>query len=509
MSWFLSREERGNPATVLDDRHPPGQAWSTGNLVRPLVHGATYFAELHAAVERQRAGDLLLFVDWRGDPDERLTGEPGSEVGAVLCRAAARGVVVRGLVWRSHGDRLAFSAEENRHLGEEINAAGGCCLLDMRVRTGGSHHQKFVVLRHPGRPELDVAFLGGIDLCHSRRDDAAHRGDPQTQPMARVYTRTPPWHDVQLAVTGPAVAEVETVFRERWDDPQRLSRSPARILADRARRDDEDRAPLPDPLPPPEPTGPHAVQLLRTYGRRAGGYPFAPDGERSVARGFLKALDRARHLVYLEDQYLWSAMVGRRIAAALRARPGLRFVAVIPHHPDQDGRMSLPPQLVGRRSALATIRAAAPDRVGVYGLENHDGTPVYVHAKVCVVDDAWAVVGSANLNRRSWTHDSELCAAVDDPDYARGLRLTLAGEHLDRPLAEADPAAHLAAFARSAAGLQRWYDRGCSDPRPPGRLRPIRDPALPLHTRVWAGALYRTVYDPDARRPADRLRRRW
>jgi len=60
----------------------------------------------------------------------------------------------------------------------------------MRVRLGGSHHQKFVVLRHPGRSELDVAFVGGIDLCHSRRDDAAHAGDPQRQPMARVPVRT-------------------------------------------------------------------------------------------------------------------------------------------------------------------------------------------------------------------------------------------------------------------------------------------------------------------------------
>ena len=54
----------------------------------------------------------------------------------------------------------------------------------MRVRPGGSHHQKFVVLRHPGRPELDVAFVGGIDLCHSRHDTAAHHGDPQPEPIA-------------------------------------------------------------------------------------------------------------------------------------------------------------------------------------------------------------------------------------------------------------------------------------------------------------------------------------
>ena len=59
---------------------------------------------------------------------------------------------------------------------------------------------------------------------------------------------------------------------------------------------------------------------------------------------------------------------------------------------------------------------AAPDRFAVYGIENHDGVPVYVHAKTCVVDDTWTTIGSDNFNRRSWTHDSELSAVVFDPD---------------------------------------------------------------------------------------------
>jgi phosphatidylserine/phosphatidylglycerophosphate/cardiolipin synthase-like enzyme len=515
--WFLNAGERGNGATALDDRHPPGEAWSQGNLVRPLVHGATYFAELAMAIERMRAGDLLVFADWRGDPDERLTSSEDSGIGHVLSRAASRGVVVRGLVWRSHWDRLTFSADENRHLGEEINQAGGCCLLDMRVRTGGSHHQKFLVLRHPGRPELDIAFLGGIDLCHSRRDDADHQGDTQRQPMAKVYGERPPWHDIQLAITGPAVADVETVFRERWVDPQPLSRDPARMLGDRIHHDDQTRAPLPPQLPPPPPTGPHCVQLLRTYGRRRGGYPFAPHGERSVARGYLKALGQARELIYVEDQYLWSRDVGRRIADRLRAHPRLHLIAVLPHHPDQDGRLSLPPNIVGRQSALSVIRAAAPDRVAVYGIENHAGTPVYVHAKVCVIDDQWASVGSDNFNRRSWTHDSELSAAVWDTtperngadNYARDLRMALAREHLDNVGEHIDPRAMFDTFTHAATALQRWHDDGRQGPRPPGRLRPLVDPQLSMTTRLWAWPLYRTLYDPDSRPPLWRLRGRY
>jgi len=508
--WFLTSRERGNPSTRLDTRHRGDMAWTEGNLVRPLVHGVTYFAELNHRVSQMRDGDLLMFVDWRGDSNERLTGTSDTEIGKVFADAARRGVDVRGLVWRSHWDGMAFSAAENRHLGDEINDAGGECLLDMRVRIGGSHHQKFVILRHHQRPDLDVAFLGGIDLCHGRRDGASHLGDPQPQPMAAVYGPRPPWHDIQLAISGPAVGDVETVFRERWEDPQALSRSPMRWLADRVRHDNPARTPLPPQHADPEPAGPHPVQLLRTYPRRAGGYPFAPQGERSVARGYAKAVNQARHLIYIEDQYLWSPEVAAMVAAALQRTPGLHLIAVLPRFPDQDGRISKPPNLLGRERAIATLRKAAPERVAFYGLESPDGVPVYVHAKVCIIDDKWASVGSDNFNRRSWTHDSELSAAVCDPGYARMLRLNLAGEHLDRegPMDGLhDPAHMFTAFADCAAQLQRWYDGGCRGTRPPGRLRPISDGALTWFTRAWATPLYHLLYDPDGRPVNLRMRR--
>jgi len=188
--WFLTPEQRGNPHTGLDRRRGDGLSWSTGNEVRPLVHGRTYFAELLAALRETRAGDLVLFTDWRGDPDERLAG-PGTDVAHVLSGAAERGVAVKGLIWRSHLDRFYFSQAENRHLGEKIEAAGGEVVRDMRVRAGGSHHQKLVVVRYRGRPERDVAFVGGIDLCHGRNDDAGHDGDPQavirTPQVAEIY----------------------------------------------------------------------------------------------------------------------------------------------------------------------------------------------------------------------------------------------------------------------------------------------------------------------------------
>jgi phosphatidylserine/phosphatidylglycerophosphate/cardiolipin synthase-like enzyme len=544
--WFLTAAERGNAATRLDNRHPDGAAWTTGNEVRPLIHGKAYFAELLSSVSALDAGDLLLFTDWRGDPDQWLA-DAGPAVSTAFGEAARRGVHVRGLVWRSHLDRLRFSGQENRHLGEDVDAAGGQCLLDMRVRPGGSHHMKLVVLRHASGPERDVAFVGGIDLCHSRRDDAAHHGDQQRQPMAAVYGHRPPWHDVQLMIQGPAVGDVETVFRERWEDPAPLTRNPLARLHDVLQHVDEDARRLPPQRPDPPRRGHHAVQVLRTYPYRRPGYRFAPHGERSIARAYRKVLPRARSLIYLEDQYLWSATVADVLAGALAANPALHLIAVLPAFPDQDGRLSMPPNLLGRVAALKALQAAGGDRVAVYSLENAAGAPIYVHAKVCVVDDTWAIVGSDNFNRRSWTHDSELSCAVidqsgqpghrgpswgrpvhgtalDGPNgvplsggptsfgaagtmptgvgpFPRALRIALAREHLGAAVDGADDpgAGAFAAFRRAAQGLDAWHAGGRRGPRPPGQLRGYPTPRLSTWTRAWASVPYRLIYDPDGR----------
>ncbi|MFI6920290.1 phospholipase D family protein [Nonomuraea spiralis] len=514
--WFLTEEERDNRATELD-------AWSSGNDVRPLVHGSTYFAELSTRLEALREDDLLLFADWRGDPDERLTDD-GPTVGTALGAAAKRGVVVRGLIWRSHLDRLRFSSAENRHLGEEIEDAHGQAMLDTRTKPGGSHHQKFVIIRHDRDPSADVAFVGGIDLCHSRRDDARHLGDPQPCPMPGVYGPRPPWHDLQLAIRGPAVAEVEKTFCERWEDPAPETRDPLRRLRDHVSKLD-DAPPLPEPGPPPPRAGTHHVQILRTYPARHSAYPFAPDGERSIAHAYHKVLGRARSLVYLEDQYLWSTDVIEPFARALEREPELRMIIVVPRHPDQDGWLAGPASLIGRVEALNRLTRAGGDRVAVYDLENHQGTPVYVHAKVCVVDDVWASVGSDNVNLRSWTYDSELsCAVLDEREdprppygalkFARDLRLTLMSEHLDEESQAGldelcDPVAAFDAFAESADRLEAWHSAGRRGPRPPGRLRPHPAPGLSRVRRAMAMPLYRFAVDPDGRPPRLRRSRRF
>jgi len=518
--WFLSTEERGNPATQLDRRRGDDKAWTEGNRVDVLVHGAEYFARLYEVFRTLDPDDWVHLTDWEGDPDELLTG-PGTAVGDVLAGLARRGVHVRGLLWRSHPRQAHFSEQENTKLVREINDAGGEILLDERVRRGGSHHQKLVVVRRASGPDDDIAFVGGIDLCHGRRDDARHEGDPQAVDLNPRYGDRPPWHDIQLQLRGPAVGDVAYTFRERWEDPTPFDhRNPLRIVLRRLTRQPRRPDPLPPAQPDPAPAGPHAVQILRTYGAKRPRYPFAPEGERSIGRAYRKALHRARRLVYVEDQYLWSQHWAHAMADALRRESELRLIAVVPRFAERGG-FSAHAENIGRHRVIETLRAAGGDRVALYDLENVHGTPIYIHAKVCVIDDVWLEVGSDNINRRSWTHDSELsCAVLDatcderepvDPAgmgdrarvLARDTRLRLWREHLGREHGDdadlVDPVRGFDAWRATAAALGAWHDGGGHGPRPPGHARFHHPEGVPQTHRWWAHTFHHVAVDPDGR----------
>ena len=210
----------------------------------------------------------MLFTDWQGDADELLVADdPDSAVVDVLARADERGVDVRGLIWRSHWDKLGFFSRENRTLGEELQQRGAEALLDMRVRNGGSHHQKFVVIRHRDDPTRDIAYVGGIDLAHSRRDDHRHLGDPQPQPLSEEYGDRPPWHDARWPSPDRPCATWRPSSGSAGRTPRpsaggRTTGSPTRSAASIAA---PTRCPPQQPPPPPVDGGTHVVQLLRTY----------------------------------------------------------------------------------------------------------------------------------------------------------------------------------------------------------------------------------------------------
>ncbi len=199
---------------------------------------------------------------------------------------------------------------------------------------------------------------------------------------------------------------------------------------------------------------------------------------------------------------------------------------VLPRYPEQDGSVSGVTNRIGQRQAIRTVQEAGGERVAFYDIENEHGTPIYVHAKVCVVDDVWCAVGSDNINLRSWTHDSELSCGILDEErdpreprdpaglgdgarvFARDLRLQLWREHLgldsDDPLI--DPQEGFDLFKERAEALDSWHAGGEKGPRPPGQARVHHLEHDPAVMQKLAAPVYRVALDPDGR--PRRLRKR-
>jgi phosphatidylserine/phosphatidylglycerophosphate/cardiolipin synthase-like enzyme len=204
---------------------------------------------------------------------------------------------------------------------------------------------------------------------------------------------------------------------------------------------------------------------------------------------------------------------------ALARAPDLRLIVVVPRHPDRNGMISGPTNRLGQLTMMKSLAEVGGDRLAVYDLENEEGDAIYVHAKVVVIDDVLAMIGSDNMNRRSWTHDSELSIAVLDEErdereprdpaglgdgarrFARDLRLRLWREHLGATSDDGlvDAQAGFDRWRETAETPDAWYDGGARADRPAGRIRSHRPRSVAAWKRAWAWPLYRTIVDPDGR----------
>lgn len=306
------------------------------------------------------------------------------------------------------------------------------------------------------------------------------------KPLASAFTAwagiLPPRHDVFSEVRGPIVRELHSEFLERWE---------------MARRKWAPKA--------PELRSTFAIATKGETTVQVGHTSFAkkPGDPRDIRSSYRHAIERARKYIYLENQYFVSKKLAGYVAKRLRENPTLQVLIVVPNKAED---FAIGPAIslrLYRMIALlrgdASYGGASPDRVQLLTLVKQPAsgdpfTPVYVHAKVAIIDDRFLTIGSANGARRSLAFDTELNSFVDDEAAARSFRTTLWGEHLSskgypapKPEELADPKKAIE-LIRTASRVNQQINRGDKRVNDAyGRLLPIQ--FVSHETRVRKGQL--------------------
>jgi phosphatidylserine/phosphatidylglycerophosphate/cardiolipin synthase-like enzyme len=385
-----------------------GAGWAViGREPRPgcslevLIDGAEALPRI--AHELRDARSHVHMAGWFFSPGFDLTrGETPSSLRDLLAEVAAR-VDVRVLVWAGAPLPLFRPSRQTVHMMRESLCRGTNirCVLDAMERPLHCHHEKTIVI------DDRVAFVGGIDLTfeHGDRFDSSEH----------VARGSVGWHDVSSQLTGAVVDDLAEHFRMRWHEVtgERLDAASAA---------------------PGVPAGSHTVQVTRTIPEKV--YKAAPRGEFGILESYLAALRTSRSLVYLENQFLWSPEIANVLRDKLRDPPSdeFRLVLVLPAKPSSGGEDT--------RGTLGELIEADAGRGRIlactlFARRGPVADPVYVHAKVGIIDDRWLTLGSANLNDHSLFNDTEVNVLTLDPALARDTRLRLWAEHLECTISEA------------------------------------------------------------------------
>jgi phosphatidylserine/phosphatidylglycerophosphate/cardiolipin synthase-like enzyme len=432
--WFLDVDDpTGFPS---QSRHPGAlvHPYTDGNRVTPILNGADFMARAHelirAMIDSEDPSAHQLWIHaWRIEP-VKVLGETadGPDAESLLEEAALAGVQVRFLA--SGHD---FHAEE---VAKRIIAAGGEGARDKRTSTFGSHHQKFIVFRFPGDDWR--ATLGSGDFLHARWD--THACDP-VEPNRS--SKGAPTHDVWLEIDGPAVHDVALHFAERWNDATSSQRTAPKLSS---------TLPIGFKDEAIAPVGPHSLQLLRTYPvLKSGGFTWSKQGEFTIWAAYLNAIRQAKRYIYLEDQYFYSFQdppLSGRPSDPLYAQDIVvqlgeaikRGVDVLVTVPSRKGDWRKHYELQQRGKAFQYLadcssKSGAGRAIGCF-LRKGEMDPI-IHSKLMLVDDEYAIVGSANIGQRSMSYDSEVSFGVVDAEgqLVRELRTDIWAKHMEH----ADP----------------------------------------------------------------------
>lgn len=254
-----------------------------------------------------------------------------------------------------------------------------------------SHHQKIVAI------DDQLAFCGGIDMTLGRWDTREHR-DKHPNRRSPWGRSLQPWHDATTCVDGAAARALGEIARERW------FRATGETLPERPKSDDL----WPETL---EPTF-EGVDVA--ISRTVAAYEDHPQVS-EIEELYLAAIASARRFLYIESQYFASRRIAEAVIERLAEPDGPEIVIVNPE--SQDGWLEEATMGAARARLIDHVRHSDKQkRFRVYYPATASGAPIYVHAKVMIVDDRLLRVGSSNLNNRSMGFDTECDLAIDARD---------------------------------------------------------------------------------------------
>ena len=354
----------------------------SGHEVRLLKGGADFFAALVSAIDVSTDEVRLETYIFSFDAS-------GERVAAALERAALRGVAVYLVMdgvgtsrVPSHWVQRFDTAGVQWHLFSPLGQWGLLIPLGWRRL-----HRKLCVV------DADIAFCGGINVL----DDYF---DPTYGQLES------PRFDFAIQVRGPLVATAHSAIVQFWGR-LRITRQLEKFQFGDARRTWKDANQSPRP--------PRSVRCdLGFIGQtNVAASLVLRDNVRnrnSIERTYRKAIADARQEIVIANAYF---LPGGKLRRALihAARRGVRVRLLL------QGRYEYFMQYHGARPVFGVLLAE--------GVEIHEYSVGFLHAKVAVVDGRWATVGSSNLDPLSLLLAREANVVIDDASFAHELRSSL------------------------------------------------------------------------------------
>ncbi|WP_340267092.1 phospholipase D-like domain-containing protein [Sphingobium mellinum] len=340
--------------------------------------------------------------------------------------------------------------------------------LDSHHPPAASHHQKIVVI------DDCFAFCGGIDMTADRWDTRHHRDeDPgRRHPDGSPYG---PWHDATTALQGDVAAVLGEHGRARWKGAGGDALDP--IFGEHDC--------WPEALPVQFEN--IDVAISRSAPEMADQQPLI-----EIERLYVNQIASAERSIYAESQYFASRRIAEAIADRLGDPDGPDIVIINPEQ--ADGWLEQQAMDNARARLIEALRARDTyGKLRVYLPFTMRGEPIYVHAKILIVDDQVLRVGSSNMNNRSMRLDTECDVTIDArlpanrgwQDRICAIRDDLIAEHLDLP---AERVAAVITDRGLIAGIEELRDK-------PGRT--LRQYVTPDLNNVQAWLADNEVLDPE------------